>query len=140
MYKYDDLLPLEIIDGQSYLRNVTIYSRFEIDDNTLSVSVALPEVARIASLDERDAETVERNVVSLFQTMQHKAKTEIVVDTLTNGVDTAKLNIVEVAVASKLLPMQFTKMFEDFGGFYITRCAWNAISRTWNYEVIIYAK
>ena len=112
----------------------------EIDDNTLSVSVALPEVARIASLDERDAETVERNVVSLFQTMQHKAKTEIVVDTLTNGVDTAKLNIVEVAVASKLLPMQFTKMFEDFGGFYITRCAWNAISRTWNYEVIIYAK
>jgi len=91
-------------------------------------------------LDERDAETVERNVVSLFQTMQHKAKTEIVVDTLTNGVDTAKLNIVEVAVASKLTPMQFTKMFEDYGGVYITRCAWNAISRTWNYEVIIYAK
>lgn len=112
----------------------------EIDDNTLSVSVALPEVPRVASLDERDAETVERNVVSLFQTMQTKAKTEIVVDTLTNGVDTAKLNIVEVAVASKLLPMQFTKMFTDFGGMYMTRCAWNAMSRTWNYEVIIYAK
>ncbi len=112
----------------------------EIDDDTLEVSVALPEVARSASLDERDAETVERNVISLFQVMQTKAKTGIVVDTLTNGVDTAKLNIVEVAVASKLLPMQFTKMFEDFGGFYITRCAWNAMSKTWNYEVIIYAK
>ena len=112
----------------------------EIDDDTLSVSVALPEVARSASLDERDAETVERNVISLFQSMQTKVKTEIVVDTLTNGVDTAKLNIVEVAVASKLLPMQFTKMFEDFGGFYITRCSWNAMSKTWNYEVIIYAK
>jgi len=112
----------------------------ELDDNTITVSVALPEVERFASQDYRDAETIERNIVSLFQTMQTKAKTEIVVDTLTNGVETANLNIVEFAVSSKLLPMQFTKMFEDFGGFYITRCMWNALSRTWNYEVIIYAK
>lgn len=112
----------------------------EIDDNTLSVSVALPNIEHEASLDERDVETVERNVVSLFQTARMDAKTKIVVDTLTNGVDTAKLNIVEIAVNSKLLPMQFTKMFENFGGVYVTRCAWNAISRNWNYEVIIYAK
>jgi len=112
----------------------------ELDDNTVTVTVALPEVERIASQDANDAETIERNVISLFQSMRTKVKTEIVVDTLTNGVDTAKLNIVEVAVASKLTPMQFTKMFEDYGGVYITRCAWNAISRTWNYEVIIYAK
>ena len=112
----------------------------ELDDNTLSVSVALPDVERAASQDERDAETVERSVVSLFQAMHNKVKTEIVVDTLTNGVETANLNIVEIAASSKLLPMQFTKMFEDFGGFYITRCVWNAIARTWNYEVIIYAK
>ncbi len=112
----------------------------ELDENTLSVTVALPEVKRASSQDERDAETVERNVISMFQTMHTDAQTEIVVDTLTNGVETANLNIVEVAVSSKLLPMQFTKMFEDFGGFYITRCSWNAIARTWNYEVIIYAK
>ncbi len=112
----------------------------EINDDTLKVSVALPEVARLGSQDENDAETVERNVVSLFQSMHSNVKTEIVVDTLTNGVDTANLNIVEVAASSKLTPMQFTKMFEGFGGFYITRCVWNAISRTWNYEVIIYAK
>lgn len=112
----------------------------EINDDILSVSVSLPDVARIASIDERDAATVERNVISLFQAMNMDAKTEVVVDTLTNGVDVANLNIVEVAVSSKLLPMQFTKMFEDFGGFYITRCVWNAVSRNWNYEVIIYAK
>ena len=112
----------------------------EINDDILSVSVSLPDIARIASIDERDAATVERNVISLFQAMNMDAKTEVVVDTLTNGVDVANLNIVEVAVYSKLLPMQFTKMFEDFGGFYITRCVWNAVSRNWNYEVIIYAK
>ena len=123
--------------AEKYLPGVTVV---ELDDNTLSVSVALPEVERVASQDERDAETVERNIISLFQSMRIKAKTEIVVDTLTNGVDTANLNIIEVAVSSKLLPMQFTKMFEDYGGFYITRCSWNAMSRTWNYEVIIYAK
>ena len=87
----------------------------EINDDILSVSVSLPDIARIASIDERDAATVERNVISLFQAMNMDAKTEVVVDTLTNGVDVANLNIVEVAVYSKLLPMQFTKMFEDFG-------------------------
>lgn len=112
----------------------------EINDNMLSVSVSLPDVARAASMDARDAATVERNVVSLFQSMNMDVKTEIVVDTITNGVDVAQLNVVEVEVSSKLLPMQFTKMFEDFGGFYITRCAWNAVTRNWNYEVIIYAK
>ena len=112
----------------------------ELDDNTLKVSVALPEVERVSSLDERDAETVERNIISLFQTIGADVKTEIVVDTLTNGVETASLNVVEIAASSKLAPMQFTKMFEDFGGFFITRCVWNAIARTWNYEVIIYAK
>lgn len=112
----------------------------ELNGDTLQVSVSLPQVERIASQDERDAETVERNVISLFQSMQTDVKTEIVVDTLTNGLETAKLNVVEVAVSSRLLPMQFTKMFEDFGGFYITRCAWNAVSKNWNYEVIIYAK
>ena len=112
----------------------------EMGDNTIQVSVALPEVARAESLDSRDAATVERNVVSLFQTIRTNVKTEIVVDTLTNGVDTANLNIVEIAAASKLMPMQFTKMFDDYGGFFMTRCVWNALSRTWNYEVIIYAK
>ena len=112
----------------------------EINDNTLQVTVTLPTIPRAASLDERDVQTVERDVISLFQTLHSDVKTEIVVDTLTNGVETAKVNILEVAASSKILPMQFTKMFADFGGFYMTRCSWNAISRTWNYEVIIYAK
>ena len=61
-------------------------------------------------------------------------------DTLTNGVDTVHLDIVEVGAESKLNPMQFMNMFSDFGGVYMTRCAWDAATRNWNYEVIIYAK
>ena len=34
----------------------------------------------------------------------------------------------------------FMKIFEEFGGVYMTRCAWDASTRIWNYEVIIYAK
>lgn len=120
-----------------FLPGATVH---ELDDNTLSVSVDLPSVQREASQDERDAGTVERNVISIFQALNTDVDTEIVVDTLTNGVETANLNIVEFAATSKLMPMQFTKMFDDFGGFYMTRCVWNAIARTWNYEVIIYAK
>ena len=78
--------------------------------------MSLPDVERAASIDARDAQTVERNVISLFQSMGMDVKTEIVVDTLTNGVETVQLNVVEVGVDSKLLPMQFIKMFEDFGG------------------------
>jgi hypothetical protein len=112
----------------------------ELNEDTLRVNVALPEIPRAASQDENDALTVERNVISLFQAIDTDAKTNVVVDTLSNGVDTANLNIVEIEVSSKLLPMQFIKIFDDFGGVYMTRCLWNAISRTWNYEVIIYAK
>ncbi len=112
----------------------------ELNEDTLRVNVALPEIPRAASQDENDALTVERNVISLFQSIDTDAKTNVVVDTLSNGVDTANLNIVEIEVSSKLLPMQFIKIFDDFGGVYMTRCLWNAVSRTWNYEVIIYAK
>ena len=35
---------------------------------------------------------------------------------------------------------QALKIFEDFGGVYMTRCTWNVSARIWNYEVIIYVK
>ncbi len=112
----------------------------EQDENTLTVRVALPQVKTIASLDERDAETVLRAVQTAFQSLDTPVDAEIVMDTLTNGVETANLNIVEIAAQSKLTPMQFMHIFDEFGGVYMTRCTWDAATRTWNYEVIIYAK
>lgn len=109
-------------------------------DSRLFVRATLPSVPTVASLDERDVETVMRAVLTAFQYGDMDADVGMVVDTLTNGVDTVNLDIVEVAAESKLNPVQFMRIFEEFGGVYMTRCAWNASTRNWNYEVIIYAK
>lgn len=112
----------------------------EVSENLLKVRAKLPQIATIASQDERDAETIVRDITTKFQAIDTDFESEIVVDTLTNGVETATLNIVEIAANSKMVPMQFMQIFEDFGGVYMTGCTWDASSRTWNYEVIIYAK
>lgn len=112
----------------------------ERSENMLVVEGNLPTVETIASQDERDAETIVREITSAFQSINTEIEANIVVDTLTNGVDVATVNVVEIAVVSKLIPMQFMKIFEDFGGVYMTSCTWDASQRTWNYEVIIYAK
>lgn len=112
----------------------------QVNDDTLRVQAALPALETIASQDERDAETIILDVVSRFQGIDTDVTTGFVVDTLTNGVDVANVNVVEVGAQSKLIPEQFMKIFDDFGGVYLTRASWDAKTRFWNYEVIIYAK
>ena len=112
----------------------------EQSEDLLLVQANLPTVETIASQDERDPETIVRDITSAFQGIDTRVETNIVVDTLTNGVDVATVNIVEIAVSSKLTPMQFMKIFQDFGGVYMTSCTWDVSRRIWNYEVIIYAK
>ncbi len=114
---------------------------FEQGENALQVRANLPKAETFASQDERDVDSVIRDITTAFQAANAPIESiGAVVDTLTNGVDTKYLNIVEVAAESKLVPAQFMKIFDDFGGVYLTRAAWNAVKRTWNYEVIIYAK
>lgn len=112
----------------------------EENEDTILMRAALPQIRTIASQDERDAETVMRDVQSAFQSIDTPVTAQIVVDVLSNGVETATVNIVEIEAQSKLTPMQFMRIFDDFGGVYMTRCTWDAARRTWNYEVIIYAK
>ena len=112
----------------------------EENEDTILMRAALPQIRIVASQDERDAETVMRDVQSAFQSIDTPVTVQIVVDVLSNGVETATVNIVEIAAESKLTPMQFMRIFDDFGGVYMTRCTWDAGRRIWNYEVIIYAK
>lgn len=112
----------------------------QLSEDTLSVQAVLPPVKTRASQDERDAITIERDIQTIFQAMDTPVEINTVADVLTNGVETVPLNVVEIAASSKLVPMQFMEIFENFGGVYMTRCAWDAARRTWNYEVIIYAK
>ena len=112
----------------------------ELSEDLISVRVALPKVDIIPSQDERDTDTIIRDVTTIFQGLNTPADIHAVTDTITNGVDTAYFDIVEIAASSKMMPMQFMQMFENFGGVYLTACDWNYSNRTWNYEVIIYAK
>ena len=112
----------------------------EQNEDFLIVQAKLPNVKTYASQDERDAETIARDIMTIFQSIDTEIQMNIVTDTLTNGVDVETLNVVEVSAESKMIPMQFMKIFENFGGVYMTRCTWNMLARVWNYEVIIYAK
>lgn len=112
----------------------------ETNENTLRARATLPTLETYATQDERDANTIVRDITTEFQSINTNVDTMVVVDTLTNGVDTVTVNVVEVGAETKLIPMEFVKIFDDFGGVYMTKCTWDVISRSWNYEVIIYAK
>ena len=112
----------------------------ELSDDLISVRVALPKTDVVPSQDERDTDSIIRDVTTIFQAMGTPVDIHAVTDTVTNGVDTAHFDIVEISASSKMVPMQFMQMFENFGGVYLTACDWNYSNRTWNYEVIIYAK
>lgn len=112
----------------------------EVNEDSLRVQVALPKLESYSSQDERDADTVVRDVTSAFQGINDVVDTEIVVDSLTNGVDVATVNVVEIGAESKLVPQQFMEIFSDFGGVYLMQAEWNVRTRSWNYEVLIYAK
>jgi hypothetical protein len=112
----------------------------EINSDTLRVQAKLPSLSPVSSQDERDVQTIVRDITSAFQAIDTEIETQMVFDTITNGVDTVTVNIVEIQTQSKLTPDQFMRVFDDFGGVYLINCAWDAASRFWNYEVIIYAK
>ena len=112
----------------------------EINDNEILVRAKLPERIAVPSQDTRDADTIVRELTSRFQAINTDVNMTIVVDAVSNQTQSAELYVVEVAAESKLVPEQFMLIFEDFGGVYMTKAAWNVARRTWNYEVIIYAK
>jgi hypothetical protein len=112
----------------------------EINDDEISVRAKLPPRGEYSSQDERDAETVVRDLTSRFQAINLDATTSVVVDMISNDTQSAEVYVVEISAVSKLIPTQFMQIFDGFGGIYMTKALWNAKRKTWNYEVIIYAK
>ena len=112
----------------------------EKSDSEIYVTAKLPELQPTSSLEEKDVDTIIREVNTTFQRLDMSVDTNSVIDTIADETRSVNLNVVEVGASSKLTPPEFMKIFEDFGGVYMTRTKWDARSRTWNYEVIIYAK
>ena len=112
----------------------------EVNDNEVVVRAKLPERVLSQSYDERDTETMVRELTSRFQSINMDAEVVSMVDVVSNGRDSKDVLFVGVSAESKLIPEQFMTIFEDFGGVYMTKVSWNATRKMWNYEVIIYAK
>lgn len=112
----------------------------EVNDNEVIVRAKLPERVLSQSYDERDTETMVRDLTSRFQSINMDAEVVSMVDVVSNGRDSKDVLFVGVSAESKLIPEQFMTIFEDFGGVYMTKVSWNATRKMWNYEVIIYAK
>ena len=112
----------------------------QVSDDEVIVRVKLPQLKLYSSLDERDVESVMRDITTNFQQINISADIKSVIDIVSNGVRTENINIVEVSASSKLIPSEFIKIFNDFQGVYMISVVWNANTRIWKYEVIVYTK
>ncbi len=112
----------------------------ELSEDTLTIRAKLPKLETVSGNDSRNPDDIIRDVMTVFQSIDTPVDIQAVVDTVSNGVETKNFDVVELAASSKLTPMQFMHIFDNFDGVYMTNCNWNASNRTWNYEVIIYAK
>lgn len=112
----------------------------EVSDNEIIVKAKLPELETKSSLEERDVDTVIRDVTTVFQLLNNDFEISSVTDTITNGEKTENINVVEISASSKLIPSEFIQIFKDFEGVYVTSITWNVKTRVWNYDVVIYTK
>ena len=112
----------------------------EISDDEILVRAKLPERVVAPSHETRDSDEIVRELTSRFQAINLDANMTVVVDAVSNETQSVELYVVEISAESKLVPSQFMLIFDDFSGVYMTKAAWNVARRTWNYEVIIYAK
>ena len=112
----------------------------QLSEDEILVRVKLPELKTISSLDERDQVTAMRDITTNFQKINTKLNITGVNDTITNGEESEKINVIEVSASSKMIPSEFMNVFNEFGGVYMTSVNWNANTKTWNYEVIVYTK
>lgn len=112
----------------------------QVSDNEIRVTVKLPDLPEIESLDERDQDTVLRDISSVFQQVKINARIDVVNDTVTNGEEFETIKVISVNVSSKLIPSEFMRIFEGFDGIKLVSVKWDVGTRTWEYSILMYTK
>jgi len=112
----------------------------EKSDSMVTLTVSMPALELRRSVSDLDADAIARDVKSMFQSVGIPANVNTTVETFSNANFNESVHIVNVSVETKLVPKEFVHIFGDFAGFSMPTVKWNAIRRTWNYEVKIYAK
>lgn len=85
-------------------------------------------------------ENIVFSISSLFQTIGESANVRSGMETSGEGEAAVTSNVVIVSATSKLKPDEFIKIFDGISPLYLSSVKWDARTRTWNYEVKIYAK
>ena len=112
----------------------------QVSENEIRVRVKLPELEVGPSVDERDQETLMRDIVSVFQQANLKASVKASNEVIRNNKEKEVVKFVEIDANSKLIPSEFMQIFDGFGGVYMRSVNWDSRSRTWGYKVVIYTK
>jgi len=120
------------------MSDVTITENSDSDIVLTLDLVTLPTAARPPVMSASD---VSRNVNSTFQLMGQTVDARPGVETVAGPNNTtAAVNLVLASAASKLVPLEFIKIFADYSAVAVPSVGWTARDRTWNYEVKIYVK
>ena len=112
----------------------------QVSENEMRVRVKLPELEVRPSVDERDQETLMRDIVSVFQQANLKASVKASNEVIRNNKEKEVVKFVEIDANSKLIPSEFMQIFDGFDGVYMRSANWDARSRTWGYKVVVYTK
>ncbi|MCL2331712.1 MAG: type 4b pilus protein PilO2 [Proteobacteria bacterium] len=112
----------------------------EMSDSDAIISVRLPRLDTFSSLEEMDADSVVRDINSMFQLIGTEGDVRTATEEIMRGAEAARINTVLVSAKSKLTPREFIKIFDAFSGVSIPKISWDSRARIWNYEVKIYVK
>lgn len=113
----------------------------ENTDSNVVISVDLtPLPSSGNNLPKTDIEDVVFSVNNIFQKIGKFANIKPSMETNKQGDVTVTTNMVTIDADSKLKPDEFIKMFDGISPISLSSVKWDARSRTWNYEVKIYAK
>jgi hypothetical protein len=89
---------------------------------------------------QADIEDIIFSVNNIFQKIGEFANIKPSIESNGQGTATVTTNTVIINTDSKLKPDEFIKMFNKISPIFLSSVKWDARSRTWNYEVKIYAK
>ena len=113
-------------------------------ENTESDVIISVELTSLGPSDNNVAKTDIEDIIfsvnNIFQKIGEFANIKPSAETSGQGDTAITTNLVTINTDSKLKPEEFVKMFNGLSPMSIESVKWDARSRTWNYEVKIYAK
>lgn len=112
----------------------------ELSESDVALRVSLPALETFSSVEELDAESVMRELNSLFQLGAIDGDVRAGMEEIASGAEAVAVNTISVSAKTKLAPREFVKVLDFLSGVSIPKVSWDAKTRIWNYEVIIYVK